>query len=215
MALALNLSVVERNDSKLITFTDTSTGWGTDGDPSYTDIQSRTSNTYSLIMNITSLIMNITINTPTEALVCDMIDLYDLAGPFASQSDLVFELDYTSLLVDGTPIITSTGTLPDGVWDISYKVQHYSTGTWSDVETKSFSVLVYGNIKSQVYQRLRQVPNLYNSKVLNSRDIQEPLLYHTFLRSIECSGFVARKEELLSMLETLERLLLNGSNYPW
>lgn len=208
MALALNLSVVERNDSKLITFTDTSTGWGTDGDPSYTSIQSRTSNTYSLIMNIT-------INTPTEALVCDMIDLYDLAGPFASQSDLVFELDYTSLLVDGTPIITSTGTLPDGVWDISYKVQHYSTGTWSDVETKSFSVLVYGDIKSRIYQRLRQVPNLYNSKVLNGRDVQEPLLYYTFLKSIESSAFVARKEELLSMLETLERLLLNGSNYPW
>ena len=55
MALALDLTVVQRNDSKLITFTDTSTGWGTEGDPSYTAIESKTdvSPTYALVLNIT------------------------------------------------------------------------------------------------------------------------------------------------------------------
>jgi len=205
MALVLSTSVVERNDSKQITFTDTSTGWASA--PAITDLAARTSLTYSITMDIT-------INTSSEVIVCDQIDLYVLAGPFTVQADLVYELDYTSLLSSGSSIVTSSGTLPDGVWDVTYKVQHYS-GTWSDVATTTFSVLIYGDIKTQVYNRLRQVPNLYNSKVLNSRDIQEPILYYTFLQSIEKSAFVARKEELLSMLETLERLLLNGSNYPW
>jgi hypothetical protein len=207
MALALNLSVVERNDSKLITFTDTSTGWGTEGDPAINALAARTSLTNSIIMNIT-------INTPSEVIVCDQIDLYDLAGPFAVQADLVFELDSTVVLSSGVGI-SSNDVLPDGVWDISYKVQTWSGAAWVDVDEYSFSVLIYGDIKTQVYNRLRLIPNLYNSKLLMARDIQEPLLYYTFLQSVEKSAFVARKEELLAMLGTLERLLLNGSNYPW
>jgi len=207
MALALDLTVVERNDSKLITFTDASTGWGTDGDPSYTSIAARTGLTYSLTMDIT-------INTSTEVLVCDQIDLYVLSGPFVTAADLVFELDHNVVLSGGVTIATNE-VLPDGIWDITYKVQYYTGGVWTDIDVKTLSVLIYGDIKTQVYDRLRQIPNLYNSKVLMERDIQEPLLYYTFLQSIEKSAFVARKEELLEMLETLERLLLNGSNYPW
>jgi hypothetical protein len=207
MALALNLSVVERNDSQLVTFTDTSTGWGTEGDPNVTNLDPRTELTYSLIMDIT-------INTSTEVIVCDQIDLRDLFGPFTTTADLVFPLDYTTVLLNQVTVATNT-ILPDGIWDITYKVQEYVTGSWVDIDSYAFSVLIYGDVKTQVYNRLRQVPNLYNSKILMGRDIQEPLLYYTFLQSIEKSAFVARKEELLSMLETLERLLLNGSNYPW
>src|SRR3972149_315343 len=197
MALALNLSVVERNDSKLVTFTDTSTGWGTEGDPSYTNIESKTdiSPTYALVLNIT-------INTSTETIEFDEIDLYDLAGPFATIADLVFEIDHSNLLISGNTLYTSIDLLPDGIWDISYKVQFYNVGTWEDVDEKVFSVLIYGDIKTQVYYRLRLVPNHYSTKILNSRDIQEPLLYYTFLQSIEKSAFVARREELLEMLET-------------
>jgi hypothetical protein len=207
MALALNLSVVERNDSRLITFTDTSTGWGTGGDPTVTVIAARTGLTYSLTMDIT-------INTSTEVIVCDQIDLYGkgVATPFTVQSDLVFELDDTTILVSGTGV---GDVLPDGVWDITYKVQYYTGGVWTDIDVKTFSILVYGDIKTQVYNRLRQIPNLYSKGILMSRDVQEPLLYYTFLQSIEKSAYVARKSELLDMLETLERLLLNGSNYPW
>jgi hypothetical protein len=207
MALVLNLSVVERNDSKLITFTDTSTGWGTEGDPNVTNLDPRTELTYSLTIDIT-------INTSTEVIVCDQIDLRDLFGPFTTTADLVFPLDYTTILSSGVGV-DSNEVLPDGIWDITYKVQQYVTGSWVDIDSYVFSVLIYGDVKTQVYNRLRQVPNLYNSKILMGRDIQEPLLYYTFLQSIEKSAFVARKEELLSMLETLERLLLNGSNYPW
>ena len=207
MALALNLSVVERNDGKLITFTDTSAGWGTDGDPAVTDLAAHTSNTYSITMNIT-------VNTPSTVIVCDQIDLYTLAGPFASQADLVFELNYNNILSNGQGI-DNDQILPDGIWDITYKVQHYSAGTWSDIDVKTFSVLVYGDVRIKVYNRLRQVAQGLIYDNCTSRSIQESLLYYTLLKSIEKSAFVARKEELLSMLETLERLLLNGSNYPW
>lgn len=207
MALALNLSVVERNDGKLITFTDTSTGWGTDGDPDVTDLVARSSNVYSITMNIT-------VNTPTAVIVCDQIDLYGIAGPFLTQSDLVFELNYNDILSNGQGI-DNDQILPDGIWDITYKVQHYSGGEWLDIDVRTFSVLVYGDVRIKVYNRLRQVAQGLVYDNCTSRSIQESLLYYTLLKSIEKSAFVARKEELLSMLETLERLLLNGSNYPW
>lgn len=207
MALALGLTVVEQNDSKLITFTDASTGWGTDGDPAVTNLAARTSLTYSITMDIT-------INTPSEVIVCDQIDLYTLAGPFSTAADLVFELDSDVILSSGVGV-DNDDVLPDGVWDITYKVQYYTGGAWTDIDVETISILVYGAIKTDVYERLRQVPNLYNSKILMSRDIQEPILYYTFLQSVEKSAYVARKEELLEMLGTLESLLLNGSNYPW
>lgn len=205
MALTLSLSAVERNDSKLLTLTDTSTDWGT---PSYTDIAARTSLTYSLTLDIT-------INTPTATTVYDQIDCYVLAeGPFTAQSDLVFPISAAELLISSSPLGTTDTLLPDGIWDIVYKVQHYSGGTWSDVATKSFSILMYGQIKTKVYDKLRKVPK-WSDCPNGYRDINEASYYYTYLKSIESSAFVARKTELIQMLETLERLLLNGSNYPW
>lgn len=210
MALALNLSVTEQNDSKVVTFTDTSTGWDTGGDPSYTDIEARTSQTYSLTLSIT-------INTPSGSTVYDTIDLYGkgLNTPFASQDDLVFAIDATILLESGEAMGDSDYLLPDGVWDIVYKVQHYETGSWVDVDSKSMSLLVYGQVKTDVYDKLRLVPRWTESEVSKYRDIQEASYYYTYLQSIEKSAFIARKEDLLEFLETLQRLLINGSNYPW
>ncbi len=208
MALALDLSAIERNDNKLLTLSDTSTGWGTGGDPNVTDIAARTSLTYSLTLDII-------INTTTSVTTYSQIDCYVLhGGAFATQADLVFELDASKLLYSGVPIGTSSTLLPDGIYDIVYKVQSYNGSSWDDIDVKSVSILVYGQIKQKVYDKLRKVskwsecPNGY-------REINEASYYYTFLQSIEKSAFVARKTELLEMLETLERLLLNGSNYPW
>jgi hypothetical protein len=208
MALALELSALERNDSKLLTLTDVSTGWNTGGDPDFTSIAIRSNNTYSLTIDIT-------LNTPTGVVIYDQIDGYLLGdGPFAVQSDMVFPISATSLQINSSPLGTIDTLLPDGIWDVTYKLQHYVTGSWVDVATKSVSILVYGQIKTKVYNKLRKVPK-WSECANGYRDISEASFYYTYLQSIEKSAFVARKAELLQMLETLERLLLNGSNYPW
>lgn len=208
MALALSLSVLERNDNKLLTLIDTSTGWGTGSDPNFTAIQARTSLTYSLTLDIT-------INTTTSVVVYNQIDCYVLhGGAFATQADLVFPLDASKFISNGSPIGNSTTLLPDGIYDVTYKVQQYTGGVWVDVKTLSISILVYGQIKQKVYDKLRKVPK-WSECPDGYRDINEASYYYTFLESIEKSAFVARKSDLLNMLETLERLLLNGSNYPW
>jgi len=207
MALALNLSVVERNDSRVITFTDTSTNWTS---PAVTDLAAIATQTYSLTLGIV-------INKTTEILVCDTIDLYGkgLHTPFTVQNDLVFALDSSMIAVSESYLGTSTSLLPDGIWDITYKVQHYSGGVWTTVATKTISILVYGQVKTAVYDKLRLVPRWTDSDAGKYRDIKEAGYYYTYLQSIEKSAFIARKDELIQMLETLQRLLINGSNYPW
>jgi len=208
MALTLALDIEERNDSELITFTDTTTNWNVGGNINFTSIQARTSQTYSLTLDIT-------INTPTSVIIYDTIDLYVLhGGAFSVQTDLVFPINATNLTVSSVPLGDANTLLPDGIWDIVYKVQHYSGGVWSDVANLPLYILVDGQVKNQVYNKLMQVPKIY-SNLGPSRDIQEAQLYYTFLQAIEKSAYVAKKVELIDMLETLQRLLLNGSNYPW
>lgn len=207
MAIVLGLSVVERNDSKLLTFSDTSTGWGTGGDPNVTDIAVRTDLTYSLTLSIT-------IHQPNSDIIYDLIDLYTINGPFATTADLVFPISAANLKVSGSALGDTTTNLPDGIYDITYKLQHYVTGAWVDLYTLTEYALVYGQVKYQVYDKLRQLPILYEY-TNPPRDILEAELYNTFLQSIEKSAYIAKKTELVDMLETLQRLLLNGSNYPW
>jgi len=205
--LSLTLSALERNDNRLLTLTDTSTGWNTGGDPNYTSIQARTSLTYSATLDIT-------INTTTSVIVYNQIDCYVLSGPFVAQADMVYELDASKFIVNGNGIGDSSTVLPDGIYDIVYKVQHWNGSSWVDINVKTLSILVYGQIKQKVYDKLRKVPK-WSECSDGYRSINEASYYYTFLQSIEKSAFIARKSELLQMLETLERLLLNGSNYPW
>lgn len=207
MALTLDLSVVEQNDSKLITFTDTSTDWGS---PAVSSLAAVTTQTYSLILDIT-------INTTTDTVVYNTIDLYGkgLATPFVTQADLVFAIDATMLLDTGVALGTVSTLLPDGIWDLTYRVQHYVTGAWVTVATKTMSILVSGQVRKAVYDKLRLVPRWTESDVSKYRDIQEASYYYTYLQSIDKSAYIAFKDDLIQMLETLQRLLINGSNYPW
>jgi hypothetical protein len=207
--ITLNYSVLERNDSKVLTLTDTSTGWGTDTDINFTSIRALSNLTYA----ITAII---TINTTDSSTLYDQIDLYSLTAttPFVSQSNMVFPIDATKLTISASALGDINTLLPDGIWDIQYNLLHYVGGAWTIIHTITQSVLVYGQTKTAVYNRLRQVPDL--DETGNSyRDIQEALFYYTYLQAIEKSAFIAKKVDLLQMLQTLERLLLNGSNYPW
>lgn len=208
MAVALAYTVLERNDSQQITFTDTSTGWG-GSNPNFTSIQSLTSKTYALTLNII-------INSPSSTITCDTIDLYVLNGStqFTSQSQLVFNIDASKLTVSGVPLGISTTNLTDGIWDTTYNLQYYIGGIWTTLSTLSQSILVYGQVQTAVYNKLVQLPMLYQMQV-SSRVINETAFFYTYLQAIEKSAFVAKRTELIAMLETLQRMLLNGSIYPW
>lgn len=208
MALSLEYTVLERNDSQQITFTDTSTGWNATT-PEYTLVRALTNNTYALTLDIT-------INSPSSTITCDPIDLYVLNGSvqFLTQSQLVFNVNTSNLKVSGNPLGLSTTLLTDGIWDTTYNLLYYTGGAWTTLATLSQSILVYGQVKSAVYERLMQVPQLYQLKA-SSRVINETAFFYTYLQAIEKSAYVAKRTELIAMLETLQRLLLNGSTYPW
>jgi hypothetical protein len=127
---------------------------------------------------------------------------------------MVFPISAADLQISASPLGTTDTELPDGIWDIVYKLQQYTGGAWVDVASSTISILMYGQIKTKVYDKLRKVPK-WSELSSGYRDINEASYYYTYLQAIEKSAFVARKAELLQMLETLERLLLNGSNYPW
>lgn len=209
MALTLALSALERNDSKILTLTDTTTNWGSGGNIDYTSIKGISNQTYSLTATIT-------VETPNSVQQFDAIDLHELHGSdFVTQSDLVFPIGATNLKISEVPYGDSNTLLPDGIYTVVYTVNYYNVSAWETYATLTVQILVYGQVKTDVYNKLRVVPNLYDSSVCRSKEVQDALLYYTYLESIEKSAFIARKDELLQMLETLQRLILNGSNYPW
>ena len=212
MALSLNILADERNDSKQVTIADASTGWGTDTSPDYTEIVSTT----GMQEGEYGLTLKITINTPTSSIQYDTIDLYDLhGGAFTTQEDMTFNIDASMLIVNNSALGDSNTLLPDGVWDITYAVVTMTNGYIVDYSTKSDGVLMIGQATKSVYDKLRLVPIYYNSKICKERDIKEAMFYNTFLSAVRKNAYIARRDELLEMLETLQRLLLNGSNYPW
>ncbi len=204
--VTLGYTVLERNDAEQITFTDTSTGWGT---PNFTQIQALTSQTYALTLQIT-------ITSPSSVITYDTIDLYVLNGSihFTAQSQMVFNINASNLTLNGVPLGLSISTLTDGIWDITYNLLYYTGGVWTTLSTLSNSILVDGLVQVEVYNRLMNVPNLYQLQI-GSRVINETMFMYTYLQAIEKSAFVAKRTELINELETLQRLLLNGSIYPW
>jgi hypothetical protein len=209
MALSLNFSSVQRNDNKVLTITDTSTGWGTGSDPNFTSIQSISGLTYSLTLDITVKQQSI------PDIVFDTLDLGSY-GPFATQTDLIFNLDSSVLKINTIPYSTALIMLPDGVYDMVYKVSHYTGGVWVTVNSLSASYLIDGTIRNKVYNKLRQIPVIYyNKDYSNKREVMDAIFAFAYLDSIEKSAYIARKEELLTMLETLNRFYLNGSYFTW
>lgn len=209
MALSLNITVDERNDNKVVTFQDTSTGWGT---PNFTDLKAIS----SMSDNDYGLVLRITINTsPDVSTIYSDIDLVALAGPFTTQAEMIFNISAANLVYENAPIGDINTELPDGIWDAKYVLVQQVSGTLVDVQIKSESILIIGKATKAVYDKLRLVVLYYNSEICKIRDIKEAMLYNTFLNSIRKNAYIAQRDEILEMIETLNRMLLNGSNYPW
>lgn len=197
MAVTLSLEYVERNDNKLITLTDVSTDWGTPA-----------------VGGITTLTLDISI-TESDGIttVYDQIDLVvkNSLGVGSTQANLVFQLDATDFEVSGVAIGTASDVLPDGIYEFHYILDD---GLATDSELNEF-VLMEGNVRNDVYEALRTIPILYTCNECKSKEIMDAIFAYGYLNSIRAGGYVAKTEELISQLYTLERLLNYGSSYSW
>jgi len=209
MALTLAFEVVERNDNKLLTITDTSgevstgtvTGWGAPN-PVYTSIVA-SGGTHTLELDIT-----ITTSDGIET-VYDTIDLYSEFGPFASITDLVFPLDCSMLKVSGIAMGTSSDVFPDGIYKINY-MYDYGLSTYRNTEE---SIIVYGKVKNSTYETLRKMTTSYEYEGYIDDGVLLAIFTNTYLDAILVTDPVSRRDSVISQLYTLERLLINESSY--
>src|SRR4030042_2375429 len=113
MSLILNLSYEESADKTQIVLRDTSTGWGTDGDPGIAAIDVATITfTLDTEVNIVAVISVFTASGGDQDLLVFTLDAGDLGGTSGEEIvDAVYLLDYS---VDTAP---STGP-----WDMTSKI---------------------------------------------------------------------------------------------
>lgn len=197
MAVVLALDYTERNDNKLITLTDISTGWST---PAGVDITTLT------------VQINITVSDGTFT-TYDTIDLVteNSISAGTTQDELVFNLDATDLKVSGSAIGSSSDTLPDGIWEFNYVLNN---GLLTATTLQEW-VFMEGNVRNSVYEAMRTIPILYMCNECKSKQIMDAIFAYGYLNSIRAGGYVAKTEELLDQLYVLERLLNYGSSYTW
>jgi len=201
MALHPTLSYSERNNNKALTLTDTTADWGVAGNIN--------------VVDVTSLTLNIDITTSDNVTVSyEPIDLVDLFGDsvapeFNAQSNMVFDIDASMLLVGTTPLGTLLDTeLPDGIWNIVYTVN-------GNVGILTENVLIDGKVRAATYELLRAIPTIYNCSECKSKTVLDAIYCYALLNVLQSDAYAAKTEELISLLYTLERLVTNGSNYTW
>jgi hypothetical protein len=197
MAISLALDYVERNDNKLITLTDISTGWS---DPAGVDIS-----TLTLQIDITTS-DNVTVSY-------DQINLVTKNTITASttQAELVFTLDASDFTNSSYDLGGSDDELPDGIYKFTYVLNNADP----TAITLEEDVLMEGNVRNSVYSAMRTIPTLYMCNECKSKQIMDAIFAYGYLNSIRAGGYVAKTEELINQLYVLERLLNYGSSYTW
>jgi hypothetical protein len=199
MAVSLALSYSERNDNKVLTLTDTTANWGG------ANIATSAITTLTLDVSITD-----SSNAATVYTQIDLVSEFGTPG-FATQADLVFPLDCTLLIYAGTALGTTDDELPDGIYTFTYVVDEGLASEDSYTE----SILVEGRVRVAVYEALRALPVTYNCSECKTKEIMDTIFCYGLLNSMEAAGYVAKNEELINQLYTLERLITYGSSYSW
>lgn len=188
MAVSLSLSYSERNDNLVLTLTDTTT-WG---------------GANIAFAALTTLTLDTTI-TGSDGVdtVCAHLDLKTLFPAVK-----VFPLTCANLGVNGS---VATAELPDGIYTFTYIVD---VGLASE-DSFTESILVEGKVRVAVYEALRTLPVTYNCSECKTKEIMDIIFCYGLLNSMEAAGYVAKNEELVNQLYTLERLITNHSSYTW
>lgn len=144
--------------------------------------------------------------------VKDTVDLFtEFSGPFTDQNEMLFTIT-SAMLGD-----TADSLLEDGLYNLVYTLQS-RVGALGTFQTDTFNVtiLIYGQVKTAVYEKLRQIPTTYmNNDGRAIKELSEADLCAAYLTGIENSAYLAKTEELLNMLTVLNNMILNGSNITW
>ena len=151
-------------------------------------------------------------NSSNVSITVPQINLYtQFSGPFADQEEMVYTI--TNALLG----LSSSAQLVDGLYTLQYNVLRRIGGVGATrTDTLIVTILVYGQVKVATYQKLRQIPSQYLCNTGQvKQQISEADLCGAYLTGIENSAYIAKTEELLSMLTTLENILTNGSNITW
>ena len=229
MALDLSLSYSQSNDATTLTITDSTgtydvadniDGWG-DPNPRASFVMandiviSTDVSIYSPVKYHLTLDITVTDKDGTET-TYDSINLFDHNGAaFTTVDDLTWDITAADLVDSGTAMGLSTDKLDDGVYAILYTLL-VNDPTAVIIDTVSESILVDGDVRIDVYTKLRQISVDYDNEDNDkSKDIMEALLAYSYLQSIEASASVAMTEEISTMLYSLDKLVSDGSNYIW
>ena len=226
MALVLDLEYSQSNDATTLTLTDdagtyhvvdNADGWETGGatnlDPSDIVISTDVVNAgteYHLLLDVV-----VTDKNGTET-TYDQINLYDQnGGAFTDASDLTWDLTPADFEEGGAAMGVATDKLDDGVYELVYQLVDNDDHA-SVKATFSEDILVDGDVRIDVYNKLRQITVDYDFEANDtSRDVMEALLAYSYLQAIEASSAVAMTEELINMLYTVDKLVSDGSHYTW
>jgi hypothetical protein len=211
MAFTLTCSVVERNDNKLLTISDTTggcsaTSWGVGGNPTVSSITA-IGGGHPLTLDI-----KITTSDGTET-TYDIIDLHQtfLTSGHSTYDDLVFPLTCAMLIQNGTAIGTSSTEFPDGIYEITYS---YGEPDAEEAYVTD-SVLIDGIVTSDIYALLRTITTKYECGGPHEKDTLDIIFMRTYLSAMHVSTYVARTDSILKDLTILERLIDDVSTYTW
>jgi hypothetical protein len=221
MALVLDLIYSQSNDAKTLTLTedagtyvavDNPNGWGAPNPETTAIVTSadESGGDYHLLLDVTVTDKN---NVETTY---EQINLWTQnGGAFADASELTWDITAADLVVSGVAMGAATDKLTDGIYEVTYQLVDNDSHTTVRA-TFSEDILVDGDVRIDVYNKLRQVPVDYDYEAVDlSREVMEALLAYTYLQAVEASSAVSMREELINMLYTLDKLVSNGSHYTW
>lgn len=223
MALELSLGKSQSNDAITLTLTDTAgtyhaadnpTGWG-GGTYEVANIvastDTTTSSKYHLLLDLTVTDKN------GDSTSYDQINLYDHnGGSFTDTGDLTWDFTPADFDVSGTSMGAATDKLDDGVYVFIYQlVLNSNHSTVYATLTEGF--IVDGDVKIELYDMLRQVPDDYDNEALDkSKDILDALVAKSYYDGILAYSIPESNTTRIStMLYTLDKMISDGSKYTW
>lgn len=204
--LALKITALGQNDSKALILLDASgtytpdnlTGWGS---PNYT--LSAVDGTSGHNLTITISIR--TTEGTTQYKPINLFNTFAGGTPWTTPSQLVFTIT-PDLLFDSnnTALGVNGDTLPDGIYSVVYSYDIDST------TNTSIALFVSGVVRNAIYKQL--LNNLldlieYNDRITRSK-YYDVLYNYTLLRATQNCGSIARNDQLIDGLKTLQKATL-------
>lgn len=186
MRLALNNS--QTNDAKILYLTDNST-WGSDSVPALAAVTSASIQLWKKEPDDDDFV---------EYTAIDVLEVFTTAA--GDSSLLIFPIVFNSgvsLDVDAVGI----SQFPDGIWKVQYTINE--SVTFDSV----LELMLDQIIKFKIYKELGQIPLKYlASNNYYTKPMDDVLLQKCLHYSMEASAYVAKQDEILNTLDTLQRL---------